>query len=97
MTDPKQFEVFMKHYQDMVYGTALRLLGNTADAEDVAQAVFLKVYERFHQIGASPTAVANTSVYLPDGVVQLVSIPGGSKIAAIQASATGSLYITEAA
>ena len=51
----------------------------------------------FFAIGASPTAVVSTSVYLPAGVVQLVSIPGGSKIAAIQASATGSLYITEAA
>ena len=51
----------------------------------------------FFLIGANPTAAANTSVYLPANVVQYVSIPGGSKIAAIQATATGSLYITEAA
>jgi len=56
MTDPQQFEVFMRNYQDMVFSTAVRLLGNPADAEDMAQAVFLKAYERFADIGSSPTA-----------------------------------------
>ena len=46
----------MKNYQDMVFGTAVRLLGNAADAEDVAQATFLKAWERFADIGSSPTA-----------------------------------------
>ena len=40
----------------MVYGVALRLLGSPAEAEDVAQTVFLKAYERFAEIGASPAA-----------------------------------------
>ena len=40
----------------MVFGTAVRLLGNPAEAEDVAQDVFLKAFERFDQIGDSPTA-----------------------------------------
>ena len=40
----------------MVYATAVRLLGNPAEAEDVAQTVFLKAYERFAQIGSSPAA-----------------------------------------
>lgn len=40
----------------MVYGTAMRLLGNPAEAEDVAQTVFLKAFERFDQIGSSPSA-----------------------------------------
>lgn len=40
----------------MVYATALRLLGNEAEAEDVAQTVFLKAFERFDQIGTSPSA-----------------------------------------
>lgn len=56
MTDPQQFEAFMRNYQDMVFATAVRLLGNPADAEDIAQAVFLKAYERFAEIGASPAA-----------------------------------------
>lgn len=46
----------MRNHQDMVFATAVRLLGNSADAEDIAQAVFLKAYERFAEIGGSPTA-----------------------------------------
>ena len=57
MTDPQQFEVFMRNHQDMVFATAVRLLGNRADAEDIAQAVFLKACERFAEIGSSPTAM----------------------------------------
>jgi len=38
----------------MVYGTAVRLLGNAADAEDIAQTVFLRAFQRFAEIGASP-------------------------------------------
>jgi RNA polymerase sigma-70 factor (ECF subfamily) len=56
MSDAQQFEAFMKTHQDMVFGTAVRLLGNPADAEDIAQAVFVKAYERFAEIGASPAA-----------------------------------------
>ena len=37
MTELEQFEVFMKNYQDMVYGTAMRMLGNQTDAQDIAQ------------------------------------------------------------
>jgi RNA polymerase sigma-70 factor (ECF subfamily) len=50
------FEAFVRRYQDLVYGTALRLLGSPADAEDVAQTVFLRAFQRFSQIGASPAA-----------------------------------------
>jgi RNA polymerase sigma-70 factor (ECF subfamily) len=50
------FEAFVRRYQDLVYGTAVRLLGNPADAEDVAQTVFLRAFQRFAQIGASPAA-----------------------------------------
>ena len=47
MTDVQQFEAFVRRYQDMVYGTAVRLLGSPAEAEDVAQTVFLKAFQRF--------------------------------------------------
>lgn len=40
----------------MVYSTAVRLLGDPAQAEDIAQAVFLKAYERFDELAAAPTA-----------------------------------------
>src|SRR5207237_10782723 len=56
MTDPKQFETFMQNYQNMVFSTAMRLVANHAEAEDIAQEVFLKAYERFAELGQSPTA-----------------------------------------
>jgi RNA polymerase sigma-70 factor (ECF subfamily) len=55
MNDPLQFEVFMRNYQNMVFTTAFRLLGSEAEAEDIAQEVFLKAFERFDELGASPT------------------------------------------
>ena len=56
MTDARAFEAFLLEYQDLVYATAVRLLGNPMEAEDVAQTVFLKAFERFEQIGSSPSA-----------------------------------------
>lgn len=56
MTELEKFEVFMKNYQDMVYGTAMRLLGNQTDAQDIAQTVFLKAYEAFGNLATSRTA-----------------------------------------
>jgi RNA polymerase sigma-70 factor (ECF subfamily) len=56
MTDPLHFEAFLRSYEDMVFSTAWRLLGNEAEAEDIAQEVFLKAYEHFEELQASPTA-----------------------------------------
>ena len=56
MSDAARFEAFVREYQDMVFATAVRLLGREADAEDVAQTVFLRAFERFAQVGASPAA-----------------------------------------
>lgn len=53
---PVEFTVFMRKYQDMVYSTAVRLVANSAQAEDISQEVFLKAYERFHDLRVSPTA-----------------------------------------
>jgi RNA polymerase sigma-70 factor, ECF subfamily len=53
MIDPEEFEVFVKNYQDMVYTTAIRLVGNPADAEDISQQVFLKAYDHFDDIRSS--------------------------------------------
>ncbi len=46
----------MRNYQNMVFSTALRLVANQAEAEDIAQETFLKAYERFNEIQHSPTA-----------------------------------------
>ena len=40
----------------MVFATAVRLLGHAADAEDAAQTVFLRAFQRFEEIGSSPAA-----------------------------------------
>ena len=56
MTDAQQFEAFLRNYQDLVFSTAMRLLSNRAEAEDVSQEVFLKAYERFGELSASKTA-----------------------------------------
>ncbi len=46
----------MQNYQNMVFSTAMRLVANEAEAEDIAQEVFLKAYERFAELKTSPTA-----------------------------------------
>ena len=46
----------MRAYQDMVFSTASRLASNDRQAEDIAQEVFLRAYEHFDQLRASPTA-----------------------------------------
>lgn len=46
----------MRAYQDMVFSTASRIVANDAQAEDIAQEVFLKAFEIFDQLSASPTA-----------------------------------------
>lgn len=56
MSDPLQFEAFMRDYQNMVFSTAWRLIGSEAEAEDIAQEVFLKAYEHFEELRGSPTA-----------------------------------------
>jgi RNA polymerase sigma-70 factor, ECF subfamily len=46
----------MRAYQDMVFSTASRLAGSDAQAEDIAQEVFIKAYENFEQLRANPAA-----------------------------------------
>lgn len=46
----------MRAYQDMVFTTAARLVGDDRTAEDIAQEVFLKAYENFAHLRTSQTA-----------------------------------------
>ena len=46
----------MLAYQDMVFSTAVRLLGSEAEAQDIAQEVFLKAYDRVPELSLSATA-----------------------------------------
>ena len=56
MTAPIDFTTFMRNYQDMVYTTAVRLLGNETQAEDISQEVFLKAFEHWENLSGSATA-----------------------------------------
>ena len=51
------FAAFMRSHQNAVYSTAARLLGNDAQAEDIAQEVFIRAYENFAELRDHPTAV----------------------------------------
>jgi RNA polymerase sigma factor (sigma-70 family) len=53
---PLDFTTFMRNYQDMVYSTAVRLIGNETQAEDIAQEVFIKAHEHFENLRTSPSA-----------------------------------------
>ena len=55
MTQVQQFEAFVRDYQNLVFTTAMRLLANHSEAQDVTQEVFLRAYERFDQLKDSPT------------------------------------------
>lgn len=46
--DGEAFKIIVNTWQDMVYNTALGILQNAEDAEDVAQEVFVQVYESIH-------------------------------------------------
>ena len=56
MTDADLFEAFVRRFQDMVFATAVRIVGNPTEAEDIAQTVFMRAFQRFEEIGPSPTA-----------------------------------------
>jgi RNA polymerase sigma-70 factor, ECF subfamily len=45
-------EALLEHYQMSVYNVSLRMLGNQSDAEDCAQEVFLKAFQRVEQYRA---------------------------------------------
>jgi RNA polymerase sigma-70 factor, ECF subfamily len=55
MNQHENFEQFMRNYQNMVFTTAIRLVANDAEAQDISQEVFLKAFERFAELQHSPT------------------------------------------
>ncbi|MDA0350000.1 MAG: RNA polymerase sigma factor [Verrucomicrobia bacterium] len=56
MTSTNGFENFVRSYQNMVYTTAVRILGNETDAQDIAQEVFLRAFKHYESISGSETA-----------------------------------------
>lgn len=53
---PDDFTEFMRRYQNMVFSTSARLLGNETQAEDISQEVFLKAYGHWSNLRGNPTA-----------------------------------------
>ena len=51
--DLAAFELLMRQYERLVLVTALRLLGSMADAQDVSQEVFLKLYRNLGKVQAA--------------------------------------------
>lgn len=49
----------------------------------------------FVEFGSAPTAVANTSMFIGANLPEYFDIRPGHKVAVIQSSASGNLYITE--
>jgi len=58
MSSADPFEAFVLRHQDLVFATAVRLLGTRRDAEDVAQTVFLKAFQHFDEVRDHPGAAA---------------------------------------
>lgn len=46
----------MRAHQNLVFSTAARIVANDAQAEDIAQEVFIKAYENFDALRTSETA-----------------------------------------
>jgi len=44
--DNRAFEILVRKYEKAVYNVALRMLGEPENAEDIAQTVFVKAYEK---------------------------------------------------
>ncbi|HME36702.1 MAG TPA: sigma-70 family RNA polymerase sigma factor [Candidatus Sulfotelmatobacter sp.] len=57
---PSEFERVFRAHHGLVFRTAYRITGNAADAEDVSQTVFLRLFRR----GKSADALENEEGYL---------------------------------
>jgi RNA polymerase sigma-70 factor (ECF subfamily) len=51
-----EFTTFMRAYQDMVFSTAVRMVGGDAEALDISQEVFTRAFEHFEQLRSNPAA-----------------------------------------
>src|SRR5580700_11395045 len=51
--DLDAFELLMRQHERLVLATALRLTGNMADAQDISQEVFLRLYKNLSKVQAA--------------------------------------------
>ena len=59
--DLDAFDQIMRLHEKQVLSTALRLVGNLADAQDIAQETFLRLYRNLHKL---PDALETAQVAL---------------------------------
>jgi DNA-directed RNA polymerase specialized sigma24 family protein len=66
--EERAFQELVAAYQDRVYNTALSLLQDPADAEDVTQEVFIHVFQRIREYrGATRNSAPGSTGSLPTG------------------------------
>jgi RNA polymerase sigma-70 factor (ECF subfamily) len=53
--DSTSFRDLFDEYKDRVYGTALKMLGNKQDAEDVSQEIFVKIFRTIQKFRGDST------------------------------------------
>src|SRR5258708_21170575 len=53
-----EFELIVHEHQRLVYSIAYNFFRNVATAEEVAQDVFLQLYENRRQVGTGPHSIA---------------------------------------
>lgn len=58
MVGKSHFDDLIAKYQNMVYRTAWRMLGDSAEAEDISQEVFLKLHSRLAEFEQQPNPSA---------------------------------------
>jgi hypothetical protein len=92
-------------FQTIIPGVSQKIAfaGTSTQATNAFQATttLLRIFattDCFILVGSSPTVLVDgTCYFVPGGIVDFIGVQPGQKIAAIQSSASGTLYITEAA
>ena len=75
--DPRAFEELVRTYQHRVYGVAARMLGSSAEGEEVAQEVFLRVYRAVGEFRGE--AKLSTWLYAITSRLCLTRLAGGDR------------------
>lgn len=68
--------------------------GTTAVLAECSVVRVMTTTDAFIEIGANPTAAANTGLFLPAYSPEYFSCPAVAKVSAVQVSAGGTLYVT---
>ena len=49
------YKILIGRYEDLIYNTCLKILGNPQDAEEVAQDTFVQIFHKLHQFQGRST------------------------------------------